>query len=130
MRCIHLIPKDLGIRSHFPCAMHLPECLVCAEEGRSISHGVKEQEKGRNAFSNAPVQSFIHFFFSFLSSATGKHVRDVLVLKAVAHSFIELFHVISQFALDIPETIDNRDRKLQARLTYNSLLALFSVLLK
>lgn len=61
MRCICLIPKDLGIRSHFPCAMHLLQCLVCAGEGRSISHRGKEQEK-RSTFSNASVQSFIHFF--------------------------------------------------------------------
>lgn len=68
--------------------------------------------------------SFIFFLLSQLPP-TGRHVGDVLVLKDMAHSFIELFHVISQFALDIPETIDNCDRKLQGRLTYNRLLALF-----
>lgn len=121
MRCIHVIAKDLGIRSHFLCAMHLPECLVCAGEGRSISHRGKEQEKGRNA----SVQSFIHFFLPSQLPATPKHVGDVLALKAMPHSFIELFCVTSQFALDIPETIDNCDRKLQGRLTYYSLLTLF-----
>lgn len=67
--------------------------------------------------------SFIFFLPSQLP-ASQEHVGDVLVLKAMVPSFIELFWVISQFALDIPETIDNCDRKLQGRLTWGSLLTL------
>lgn len=103
--------------SNILCAMHLPECL-----GRSISQGEKEQEKGRNAFPNTSVWSFIHFFLPSELPAAQKHVGDVLVLKAMAHSFTELFWGISPSALDSPETTDNCDRKLQGRLTYRSLL--------
>jgi len=49
-----------------------------------ITDGGKVEEKG----SNASIQSFIHFFFPFQLPTTPKHVGDVLVLKAMAHSFI------------------------------------------
>lgn len=89
---------------------------VLEREGASHTEGKRR---------NASVQSFIHFFLPSQLPAAPKHVGDVLALKAMAHSFAELFCVISQFALDIPETTDNCDRKLQGRLTYYSFLTLF-----
>lgn len=114
---------ELGAISCVQCTSQSAWCVLEMEEA-SHMEGKRRRKEEMHCQMHLFKASFIFFLLSQLP-ATGKHVGDVLVLKAMAHSFIQLFHVISQFALDIPETIDNCDRKLQGKLTYNSLLALF-----
>lgn len=72
-------------------AIYLLQCNLqtawhTLEKEGGITDGGKVEEKR----SNASVQSFIHFFFFLFSCLPlpNKHVGDVLVLKAMAHSFI------------------------------------------
>lgn len=95
---------------------------VCWRGKEHLTGRERAGERKKCIFKHISLKLHSFFFLPSELPTAHKHVGDVLVLKAMAHSFPELFWEISQSALDIPETTDNCDRKLQGRLTYSSLL--------